>query len=231
MKEWNARIVMNVNKKALLLGFLSALLCNETLASTQPEAAGVVPSLFGINNFMIHQARLANDVASANCGVSSRTASETTLASLKTASLNVVSATEIHKLDENSTTVTVLPEVVTMQPQEKSCLSWVSLSVQTRNVVNLPPRKDSRDVKLVYWQGGLLVSTSPHAHQRGVNEALFKLSNLLSTQYFRDQPPKLQKRDLSESGPAIPKKEKEKKGLIDEVSGAILDEKVNEDKE
>ncbi|NCC03531.1 MAG: hypothetical protein EOM37_05720 [Proteobacteria bacterium] len=229
MREWNAHIAMNVNKKILLLGLVSALFCSEGLAAPQEDVNGVVPSLYGVDNFLIHQARLANDVASANCGVSSRTASETTLASLKTATLSVVSASEINKLDKDSSTVTILPEVVTMQPNEKSCLSWVSLSVQTRNVVNLPPRKDPRDIKLVYWEGGLLVSTSPHAHQRGVNEALFKLSSLLSTQYFRDQPPKLQKHTPPESGPAFPKKEGNKNSLIDEVSGAVLDKKISEE--
>jgi hypothetical protein len=55
---------------------------------------------------------------------------------------------------------------------------------------------------------------------------------LLSTQYFRDQPPKLERRDSAESGPEIPKKVKAKEpGEMDAVSGAILDEKVNEEKE
>jgi len=88
--------------------------------------------------------------------------------------------------------IDLVPEVVTSNNQDSSeCTTWISLSAQTNSTVRIPPVETPRNVVVTYWRGGLLVTSSPTANGRAINDALDKLARQLSQQYKLDQPPEL----------------------------------------
>ncbi len=191
MKEWSVRIVMTVNKKHLpllaLVGFLS-------LPSLSAQAAEIVPSLYNVQDVVVDLARIGNENAATNCGVFKRKVSDQTLSSLLNEKIPARSSMGKDKTDKSKISVDLIPAVVSLVPREKMCVSWVSFNVQSRNAINIPPSKYHRDVNLTYWKGGLLVSTSNHAHARGVKEAIIKLVGQFVRQYHADQPPQIKKK-------------------------------------
>ena len=180
--------MMIVNKASYALLALTGFL---SLSPASVKAADVVPSLYDVQDISVNLARLGNETASTNCGVFRRKVSDQTLSFLLKDGLPARSSMAEHVKDKNKVSVNLIPEVTTIQPSNKRCLSWVSFSVQSHNAINLPPTKYHRELRLNYWNGGLLVSTSQHSHHRGIKEAINKLTGQLARQYSADQPPKL----------------------------------------
>lgn len=183
--------MMIVNKASYALLALTGFL---SLSPASVQAADIVPSLYDVQDISVNLTRLGNETASANCGVFRRKISDQTLSYLVKDGLPARSSMAEHVKGASKVSVELIPEVVTIKPNDRLCLSWVSFSVQSRNAINLPPTKYHREVQLNYWNGGLLVSTSQHSHHRGVKEAINKLVGKFKRQYLADQPPELEKK-------------------------------------
>lgn len=186
MKEWSVPTVMNVNRQSLL-GATTLLLA---LFYAPPSVAGdVIPSLTGVQGIVVHHARMGNDVISGKCNLSSRLLSEKIVQALKANGLPGLSVVGTPPNKDSALTVELLPDVVSLQPRDNVCVSWVSFSVQTRNAIQLAENQYPRDVFLLYWKGGSMISSLPTTHQKEVDELIDKLATQFANQFFLDQPP------------------------------------------
>lgn len=180
---------MNVNKT-----IPAFLLCLSTLLTSPfPVLAqqGSAPALYNVKELLIQHGRLANQQASANCGTSSGEIAAMVLKAFKTDGLPAIPVLGAPPADSNTARVEVFPDVATLQPREKECISWVSLTVQSKDLLLIRPIETPRNLITTYWTGGLMVSSSTTAHPVSINDAVTKLTAAFSRQYRLDQPASL----------------------------------------
>jgi len=183
--------VTNVNKALLTCLFLTGcflLHTSDARAQDAVEGDPIAPPLYGIEDIVVDLARFGNEKASANCNTFRREVSDQILSTLQTDGLPARSSMGNDITNHSKISVDLIPEVVTLVPRDKMCVSWVAFNVQSRNAILVPPATYHRDVKLTYWKGGLLVTTAPHAHPRGIKEAIDTLIGQFVRQYRVDQP-------------------------------------------
>jgi hypothetical protein len=189
---------MNANKLSLVCccALLSlaplpanALVQDEIVPPEPPAQIKTAPSLFSVGEFQIQHGRIANQRASAICGTSTGEVAKMVSSAFRTdgiPSFPVIGAPDPKPDVER---VDVYPDVVTLQPRDNECVSWVSLTVQSRGALTISPVQTPRDLNVVYWTAGMMVGSSVNSHPATLNDAFQKLSSLLSRQYRADQPP------------------------------------------
>jgi len=185
--------VMNANK-ALLTGLLLAgVLAPLSPAHAAEEAMAVraAPALYGVKEIQVQQSRLANPQASANCGTSSGELSAMLLKAFKADGLPAFSILGATPVKQGTARIDIFPDVATLQPRDKECVSWVSFTAQSKDVLRVYPVETPRNLITTYWSGGLMIGTSAAAHPAALNEAVTKLEAAFSRQYRLDQPPAL----------------------------------------
>lgn len=158
------------------------------LAPCAAQALETAPPLYGVNEMVIQHSRMGNPTASAACTISSGEVSRMVLEAMKTNNLPALSVLSAPPLKAGVERIDVFPDVVTLQPRDKECVSWVSFAVQSKAALNLPPVTTPRSMIVTYWTGGLMVSSTVAAHPTVVNEAVKKLAGQLAQQYRNDQP-------------------------------------------
>ena len=183
--------MMNASKLSLLscCSLLVLLSTPVRAADEAPPKPKTAPSLFSVGEFQIQHGRLANQKASATCGTSTGEVAKMVTTAFKTdglPSFAVIGAPDPKKDVER---VDVYPDVVTLQPRDNECVSWVSLTVQSRAALTIEPILVPRDLNVVYWTAGMMVGSSVNGHPAALNDAFQKISSLLSRQYRADQPP------------------------------------------
>jgi hypothetical protein len=181
--------VMNANKTKAAFCFLTSFV--GLVAATSAIAGPSAPALFGVQEIMVEHGRMGNEAASANCGTSGGEVATMVEKALKMDNLPVFSVIDAPDVREGAARISLLPEVVTLQPTDKSCISWISLTAQSRSTFMIPPVSVPRDAIVNYWHAGVMVGSNPSSHARTINEAIDKMAAQFSRQYRLDQPPSL----------------------------------------
>lgn len=184
--------MMNVNsfKFATMLALAGTFLFSPLPA----QASHIVPSLYKVEDFVVDLTRFNDERKANTCGLFRRDVTDLVLEKMKRDGLPARASLGRDVTDDSKVSVDIVPQIITIKPKEKQCTSWIKLSAQTRNAINLPPATYHREVRLIYWDGGILVHTTEHAHGRSVGEALEKLIDQLVIRYETDQPPTLEKK-------------------------------------
>ena len=191
----------NANKSGLCGLLLSASL----LTLVSPVAAlaqASAPALYDVKELQVQHGRIGNPKASANCGTSSGEVSMMVLKALQADKLPAFSVLNAPKQNPNVARIDIYPDVVTLQPREKECISWVSISAQSREILQINPIATPRNLMSTYWQGGMMVGSNVTAHANTINDAFAKLGAQFSRQYRLDQPPEL---TPHQAAPQIPR--------------------------
>lgn len=178
--------MMNANKR-----LVSAALLTACLVPTTGWATDSAPALYGISEIQVQDARLGNSEATANCGMSSGEISNAVLRSLRAGSLPVFSPISAPPLKKETARINLLPTVMSLQTDDKTCTSWVSFSAQNRHLVVLPPIETPRYITVTYWDGGMMVHSIKSTHAQAMINAIDKIVGQFSRQYKLDQPPNL----------------------------------------
>lgn len=177
---------MNGNKSRIFGAALAAWIALGACA----WAAGSGPALLGVQEIIVRPERIGDETAAGACLGPTGDASDWVLKKLKEEQLPVFSVMDTPTTTE-AARIELQPEILTLQRQGVDCISWVSLTAQSRETLQIPPVKPARNVVVTYWRGGLIISSSTLAHPRAVNEALGKLTAAFARQYRADQPPPL----------------------------------------
>ncbi|MDD2324630.1 MAG: hypothetical protein PHW63_01260 [Alphaproteobacteria bacterium] len=155
------------------------------------EMQGIAPALYGVSEIQVQYGRIGNPKASANCGTSSGEVLASVLKSMEGEGLPAFSVLHAPQQQETAARVNAYPDVITLQPRDKECISWVALTVSSREPLQINPIGLPRNLTTTYWTGGLMVGSPASAHAASINEAFQKLVEQFGRQYRADQPPDL----------------------------------------
>ncbi len=176
-----------MNKTYVLAAFLAALTPSLAAAETQ----GTAPGMFDVREVVVQYANFGDPKSADACGLGRE---EIAARLVKAMTENGVPATLVANAKPPSIGVArieAITEITTFNNQGLDCTSWVSLAVQSRASVHIPPVEVSRNVTIMYWRDGLMLASSQSTHSRTVEEALDKLAKKFAQQYRLDQPPPL----------------------------------------
>lgn len=177
---------MTENKAKTALCALAALF----LLPLSAQAAGSAPALLGVQEIIVRPERIGDEAASGACLSQTGDAADLVVRRLKEDGLPVFPIIDA-PTGSNAARIDLQPEILTLQRQGLDCISWVSLTAQSRETLQILPIRPQRNVMVTYWRGGLIVSSAQVAHPRAVNDALAKLATGFARQYRADQPPPL----------------------------------------
>lgn len=168
-----------------------ALCLGLSFAPATARAEGSIPALADVAAIQVQPGRMGNKAASDTCGLSSGEVSAEILKALKELQLPATSIMETPSDTQGRLKIELYPDVVTINSQNVDCITWLSLSAQSRSTLVVPPSRLPRNVTISYWRGGMMISSTQISHQRMVKEGLDKLAGQLAKQYRLDQPPAL----------------------------------------
>lgn len=179
--------MMNANRLYIAAALLSTFL----LPTTGQAQAASAPALYGVGEIQVQNARLGNSEATANCGMSSGEISNAVIKAFSGDLLPVFSPLNAPPEKESVARIDLLPTVMSMQTDDKTCTSWVSFSAQSHNPVVLTPIETPRYITVSYWDGGMLVHSTKGGHAQTLINAIDKIVGQFMRQYKLDQPPSL----------------------------------------
>jgi hypothetical protein len=87
--------------------------------------------------------------------------------------------------------IELVPEIASVSTQELDCTSWISLTAQNQTNVHIPPVDTLRNVTVVYWKQGSMVTSGQALHHALIGDLLKKMADQFAQQYHIDQPPEI----------------------------------------
>jgi hypothetical protein len=184
----------NIWRKTPLRAGLSDFAVLTALLFFAPNAqaqSGSASGMFGVEEVIIQYTRLGNAKTAEACGLSREKFADILKNTLQDNGVPAIPVDEAKPALAGVTRIDLVPSVFSYNGQGLDCISWVSLSVESRNRVHIPPIDIPRSVIITYWREGALISSDQITHQRVVGDALQKQAKLFADQYKLDQPPAL----------------------------------------
>lgn len=155
------------------------------------HAQGAAPGMTGVQEVLVQYTHFTNSKAADICGLEREAIAKTLGNVLAENAVPALTVTNAKPPMMGVARIDLVPEISTVATQSLDCLSWVSLTAQTQSNVRLPPVDVLRNVKVVYWQQGILITSSQATHADQVSEYLKKMALQFAQQYRIDQPPAL----------------------------------------
>ncbi|MCL2469383.1 MAG: hypothetical protein FWF24_04030 [Alphaproteobacteria bacterium] len=162
-----------------------------TASAHAQEKLETAPPLYGVEEMRLQYPRIVNPEITTNCGLTNQDLMAIFKKELYDLGLPVFSVVDAPPFKSDVARIDLWPDIVTVQPREKECISWVALTAQSREILKLPPVETPRAVWVTYFSGGLMIGGGRNAHPNAVKEAMNKLGTQLRQQYGNDQPPSL----------------------------------------
>jgi hypothetical protein len=161
------------------------------LLPTAVHAQGAAPGMSDVQEVVVQYVHFTTPKAADICGLERETLTNTINKTLTDNAVPAFSVANAKPPMMGVARIELVPEISTISNQSLDCTSWVSLTAQTQSNVRIPPVEVLRNVKIVYWQQGILVPSSQSTHVDQVNDFLTKMAQQFAQQYRMDQPPAL----------------------------------------
>ena len=169
---------------------LTLALCLAPLAA---QAQGAAPEMFGVREVVIDYARFSDTKASDTCGLSREQIASVLKNSLTGTGVPAMPVTDAKPMVMGTARIQLIPEITSHTDENLDCVSWVSLSAESRANAVIPPVPTLRGVTVVYWRQHTVVASSQSSHAQLVSDLLDKMAAQFAQQYRLDQPPELPK--------------------------------------
>jgi hypothetical protein len=163
------------------------------LAPSGAHAQGAAPDLFGVREVLVDYARFDDAKASGSCGLYREHIAEVLARSLKGSRVPWFSPADAKPQALGIARISLVPEISSFEGDNLDCVSWISLTAESRTSAVIPPVGTLRSVNVVYWQQHTRVSSSQSIHAQKIDDILEKLAAQFAQQYGLDQPPELSK--------------------------------------
>jgi hypothetical protein len=195
MNGSNAHSAMSANKAfgrggrraAAQLLLLGACLWAPSLA----EAQGSAPALFNVGEIIVQYTHFGDPQAADACGLVREDLANIINKSLIEDGVPAFPVTDAKPAQIGVARIDLVPEIYSFSSNGLDCVSWISLTAKNTATVEVPPVDAPRSVTVIYWQQGLMLSSSQSLHARVVGEAMQKLVKKFAQKYKLDQPPPL----------------------------------------
>ena len=157
--------------------------------SSDANAQGAAPGMSGVKEVIVQYARFSNPKVADTCGLVREDLSAALNKVLTENTIPSIPVADAKPPMMGVARIELVPEIATLDSQDLDCTSWVSLTAESQGNVRVPPIDTLRNVKIIYWQRGTLLSSGLSTHQDTVISTLKKMAEQFARQYQLDQPP------------------------------------------
>ncbi len=157
------------------------------------HAQGVAPGMYGVGEIIVEYAQFNDPKASNSCNLSRESIASVLSGAFAGTTVPVVAVADAKPPARGVARIQLIPEIASFVDENLECISWISLSAESRIDVVIPPVGAPRSVTAVYWRQRVGVSSGQSVHADRVGEILKKMADQFSQQYRLDQPAALQK--------------------------------------
>ncbi len=185
MNGWSAPIVMNANRYCVGLIFGLALSL-PSLAHAQESAA---QSLYGVKEILVRPVRFDDPDMAKSCRLQGADMDALLLQELKDNGLPAMAEKDAKPSTGDVARIFLVPQIVPYNSQGLDCITWVSLSAESRNHLRVLPVQIPRIINVVYWHHGQVVASAVSVHGEHVSSAIHSMIREFGQHYTAAQPP------------------------------------------
>ena len=156
------------------------------------HAQGSAPEMFGVNEVVVDYVRFDDPSASDSCSLSRDDVAAVLAKALAGSGVPAVPVADAKPVVAGMARIELIPEISTYMDENLGCVSWISLSAESRSKVIIPPVNALRSETIVYWRQHTKVASGQSAHAQTVDNVLQKMASQFVQQYRLDQPPQIQ---------------------------------------
>ena len=178
-------------KKVVAILF-STLLCL-AFAPQEACAQGAAPGLFNVGEVIVNYVTFEDPKASDSCGLSREQIFKTIKESFIGTTVPATAVVDANPPVVGVARIQLFPEISTHIDENMNCVSWISMSAESRANVLILPVTSPRNVTIIYWRQHTKAVSGQSLHPRKVSDAITKMVEQFAQQYRVDQPAALQK--------------------------------------
>jgi hypothetical protein len=196
MNVWSAPIVTNANNGRLTFAAagVACLLALFVLAGLPLPARAqetTAQSLYGIKEILVRPVHFDNATVAASCRLRRDALDAFLMRELQDNNLPVTAEMGSVPSAADIARIYLVPQIVPFNSQGLDCVTWVSLSAESRSHLRVLPIEIPRIVTVVYWRRGELVTSAQSVHADHVTATLHNMIRLFAESYNNAQPPKI----------------------------------------
>jgi hypothetical protein len=173
-------------KKSVCFLF-SALLCL-FLVPLKAQAQGAAPGLYGVGEIVVDYVKFDDPKASDICSLSREDIAVIIAKSFAGTNVPVTAVVDVKPPVAGVARINLVSEISTIVDDSMNCMSWISLSAESRASIVIPPVTTLRGVTVVYWRQHNRVVSGQSLHPERIGETLKKMIDQFAQQYRIDQP-------------------------------------------
>jgi hypothetical protein len=145
------------------------------------------PELYGVNEVVVDEAYFSDPKAAASCNLTKEGISSLLKYAFAGKDVPAIPAAAARPTTANVARIKLIPEIASHVDDNLGCISWVSLSAESRATVIIPPVSAPREETILYWRLNSKVASSLTSHPQKISEALRMLADRFAQQYTHDQ--------------------------------------------
>ena len=161
------------------------------LAPMQARAQGSAPELFGVREVVVDYARFVDPKAADSCNLSREKIASVLAKSLEGTTVPAIAALDAKPPVIGVARIQLVPQIASHMGENFDCVSWISLSAESRAAAVIAPITTLRSFTAVYWHQQVKAASGASTHPQLVGEILQKMATQFAQQYRLDQPPAL----------------------------------------
>ncbi|MFA5040250.1 MAG: hypothetical protein WC464_01275 [Bdellovibrionales bacterium] len=170
-------------------GFLSLLFFCATFAPFEVCAQGYAPELYNVGEVIVNYVRLDDPKAASICGLSREEIASVFASSFEGTGVPAVAALDAKPPMVGKARIQLIPQIATYADENMNCVSWISITAESRANLAIPPVNVPRGVTILYWRQHAKVFSSQTIHSQKVKDVLKKMALEFAQRYRLDQPP------------------------------------------
>ncbi|MDD4617211.1 MAG: hypothetical protein PHW76_08915 [Alphaproteobacteria bacterium] len=174
-----------MRKPVLVLG--AAAVFFVVVSEAARASDGFAPSMYGVTDVSIENVKFNDPKASDKCGLTKDGIATVLKSAFVDKQVPVVVASTTRMQVMGTARIKLIPEISTHLDEIMGCLSWVTLSAQSRENLQIPPIAPPREVTVLYWNHAARVFSGISAHPAKVAEVLNNAAGQFSQQFVADQ--------------------------------------------
>jgi hypothetical protein len=165
------------------------LLTAMTISATARAQETAAQSLYDVKEIVVRPVRFDDPETAKSCRLAGEDLDAAILKELQDNGLPAIAESNARPTVIDSARIMLVPQIIPYNSQGMDCVTWVSLSAETRNHLRVLPVEIPRVVNVVYWRRGEMVASAVSVHDDHVNAALHAMIREFGQRYKQAQPP------------------------------------------
>jgi hypothetical protein len=184
MNVKNVPSAMNASKFASFAFFFLA-------CASQAHAQGAAPAMYNVREVVVDYTRFDDPKAAQACGLGREQISATLMNALKDTGVPAIAASDARPVSMGVARIQLVPEIYVYETESLDCVSFVSLTAESKINAVIPPVTTPRHVDAIYWQQHAKLISDLTGHAQKLTEVMQKMAAQFVQQYRLDQPPEI----------------------------------------